>query len=402
MEQQAFFYHKNLTEYFKNQIKTWNWFKDAKVQAEQLKKQRTELLKKTYRLTPESEPKLYELVEQAKQKLGIDKKVTLYQELDSVYVNARVSFYEDEIDIVFSGDILKRLHEQELLSVIAHELSHILFFQMQSGEFEVTNRIVHSIANDVNSPQTMIETARLYRLYIELFCDRGSYVVTENIDTVIEALVKVSSGLENVSAKDYLKQAHEIFKEDMGGTSQITHPESFIRARALEIFKNEEPEELINDIIDARWGMEKLDVFKQQLLNEHSLEFLQLICKPNWMRTDSIFTLARQYFPDFNYSNSIVIDEDMVELFDQVDDSIREYFSYILLDFSTADSSLEDLPLGHAFQIAEQFSFHKTFRQLLKNELKLTVKKLDAKIKKAVVAVSEMSENEQESITEDN
>ncbi len=394
----SFDYHIKLAEYFKKQEKTWKWFANSKVQDQQRAEYKKQLLKNSYRLSEDSEPIIYGLVSQAKEALNISKNVTIYQELDSVETNARVSYDGNEINILLSGSLIKNLAEDELLAVLGHELSHIVFYQTQQGDFEITSRIIQSIANDSRSDNTMIETARLFSLYTELFCDRGALHVVKNRDTVIQALVKVSTGLESVSAINYLKQAHEICKEDNFGSSGQTHPETFLRAIALEYWDNKTESVEIDKLIDSRWGISSLDIFKQQEINALTRNLLELITKPKWMRTDLIFSHCRQYFPHFTYSDNAFINTAIKQVVTTSDDTIREYFSYILMDFSLLDSSLEAAPTGHSLQIAEELGIQKTLKQLLKKELKLTSKSMENMLQKAVKEVGALSESEEESI----
>lgn len=414
MHNHIFTYHKNLAQHFKKQQKTWDWFSNVNYVKEEIATFKQALLKHTYRLSPDSEANIYKLIEQAKTELGIQKNVIVYQELNSFESNARVFDISDdsnqEINIIISGKLLSMLTQQELLAVFAHELSHIVFYQLDNGDYDVTSRIIRSIANDPRSSDVMLETARLYQLYIELFCDRGALQVVKNMDTVIEALVKVGTGLNKVSAKNYLKQAHEIFSQadqtGKTGSNHHSHPEIFIRARALEIVQNKEDDTMISALIDANWSMNKLDMFKQASLYETSKTIIQLITKPKWMQTEIILSMCRQYFPKYSFASGVdaeklVIDKALEAWFDNVDDTIREYFSYVMLDFCHVDSQLDIAPIGHVFQIAEALNFHKTFRQILRKERKMTVKKLDAMIAKAVSDVSELSEGADESVLMD-
>lgn len=401
MEHIIFEYHQNLANLFEKQKKIWNWFSSVKVKEKQIEDYKKELLKNTYRLSADSESDIYKLVDIAKSKLHITEEVIMYQELDTFQTNASISYDGKQIHIVISGDLIKRLNEKELLAVIGHELSHFIFQKTENGKYEITNRIITSIANDSRSEQVMIETARLYRLYIELYCDRGAMLVVDDLDVVIQALVKVSTGLNQVSAKNYLQQAHEIFQQENFGSSQQTHPETFIRAVALENWKNEKEESETSKLIDCNWGLNSLDVFKQNKLNKITEKILQIIVKPKWMRTEMNLSVCRQYFHTFNYAENIFIDDELKEDLENIDDTIREYISYLLLDFSFSDSSLENAPLGHTLQIAEDLEFAKTFKQLLKKELKITKKNLDSLIAKSVKQVSELSESEEESILKD-
>lgn len=397
----VFNYHQKLADHFQKQKKTWDWFSSSKVKQEQRTEHKNSLLKNTYRLSNDSEKNIYELVEIAKTKLGITKTVTIYQELESTHTNASITFDGEEIHLIVSGTLIDKLEKQELLAVIGHELSHILFYETENGRYEITNRIITSIANDGRSESVMIETARLYRLYMELYCDRGAMLVVDDLHTVIRALVKISTGLNQVSAENYLKQAKEIFQQENFGSSGQTHPETFIRAVALDYWQNKKEEKEITELIDASWGMSKLDIFKQAQLNVETKKLLRLVTKPKWIRTELVFSLCRQYYPDFTYQDDLVIDEELTKILSQVDDTVKEYFSYLLLDFCFIDSSLESAPIGHTFQIAEALEFPKTFRQILKKERQLTSKDLENVIKKGVIEVSEINESADESVLRD-
>ena len=86
-----------------------------------------------------------------------------------------------------------------------------------------------------------MQTARRYQLYTEIFADRGALCVTGLLDPVIAGLVKIQTGLAQVSAPAYLKQAEEIFAGGNVATVEHSHPEAFIRARALSLW-HDEPE----------------------------------------------------------------------------------------------------------------------------------------------------------------
>lgn len=401
MEDFVFSYHKKLTEHFEDQKKTWDWFASAQIKEQQRVDYKNRLLKNTYRLNEDSETNIYNLVNTAKQKLGIPHPITVYQELDAIAPNASISFDGKDIHIVLTGSIINRLDSKELLSVIAHELSHIVFYEKHDGKFEVTDRIINAIANDPRSEDVMVETGRLYRLYTELFCDQGALKVVEDANIVIQALVKVATGLHSVSAENYLKQAYEILEQENVGSNEQTHPKTFTRAVALDKWKDNKKEEEITKLIDNQWNLSKLDLFKQQQLNTFTRQFLQLITKPKWLQSERIFSLCRQYFPNFGYDNSVFIDEKMREQVALYDDSIKEYLSYILLDICFADSSLENAPIAHSLQIAEDLEFPKIFKQISKKETKLTVKELNKLIKKGTDEYTELSESENEAILKD-
>jgi hypothetical protein len=55
-------------------------------------------------------------------------------------------------------------------------------------------------------------------------------------------LVKVQTGVQDVSPDSYLRQADEIFARGPAKTEGLTHPEAFIRARAVKLWAENDPE----------------------------------------------------------------------------------------------------------------------------------------------------------------
>ena len=73
-------YHVELRDYLKaEERELWNWFASARSKADYAEQLRVELLKSTYRLDAEGHPDLYQILNHAKELLGLDIPVTLYQ-----------------------------------------------------------------------------------------------------------------------------------------------------------------------------------------------------------------------------------------------------------------------------------------------------------------------------------
>jgi len=396
-------YHITLRNKLKEQVKTWDWFSSVKVKDEQLLEFKTNLLKNTYRLDKESNVELYDKVQLAKDKLGLTIDVTIYQAQNSTDINAGISYLQGEAHIVLSGQIMKLLTDQELLSVIAHELSHVRLFSIEIAEFEIADRIITAIANDYRSEDVYIETARLFRLYMELYCDRGSLLVTENLDAVLSSLIKINTGLSKVSVESYLKQVAEIFEAEKAKSEYQTHPENYIRVSALKLWHTDQDnaEAKISEMIEGAIQLNGLDIFKQHKIHALTFSLIQLLLKPKWTRTTAILSLAKQYKNDFKTDDSIVINDVFVDTIQSLSTSIKEYLSYVLLDFALVDPTLEDVPMGLAFQLAEDLMLKEVYNEIIKKELKLGERKLSELQKKAAKALSEIKESKQENLYED-
>jgi hypothetical protein len=397
-------YHQKVKDHFKQQLKTWEYFSMATNKAEQLQQFKTDLLKNTYKFDPATDTFIYEKVNIAKEKLGLQSlTVTVYQAQYTDELNASIVYINNEAHIVFSGGVTKLLSDEELLAVLAHELTHIKLYSMLDGDLEVADRIITAIANNHNGEAAYYETARLFRLYTEIFCDRGAYGVLEDTAPVITSLVKVATGLDKVNASNYVKQAEEIFaSDDTTKTMGISHPENFIRAKAIQLWheKKEASEEEIIRMIEGSSNLDQLDIFRQRELAQFTRQFLQLYLKPKWYRSTLVTGLAKQYFPDFNWDENILLDEKTIDILEKAHPSIKDYLGYIVLDFALADTSLEEVPAGWAIQFAEDTQLKREYDAILKKELKLSEKKLSQYKKKMLNAYYTVKEGLDETIYE--
>lgn len=370
-------YHNELKDYLKTEEpELWKWFASAQSQADYTEHLRLELLKATYRLDLENHPELYKAVEEAKAKLQLDIPVTLYQAQNASQLNAALYYIPGEGHVVFSGPVFSLLSAEEIKSVIGHELAHYHLWRVRDGEFLIADRLLQGIANDPRAAASHIQSARWYQLYTEIFCDRGSFCVTGNVEPVVASLVKMQTGLQQVSATSYLKQAGEIFQKASVKTGQLSHPEAFIRARAAALWAEgcEDAAAQISAMIQGTPMLDELDLVGQQRLTTQTRQLLEVFLQPKWFQTGAVLGHARLFFKDFLAAR--VKDAALFADLDLSDPKLRDYICYLLLDFVVADPDLDDMPMAAALEMARALKIDTHFEKYLTRELKIRARDL--------------------------
>ncbi len=365
-------YHVELRDYLKSRERElWDWFASARAQADYTENLRMELLKSTYRLDPVGHPELYRNVEDVKSRLQLDIPVTLYQAQNSPHANAALFFIVGEGHIVISGPVLSLLNTEEIKSVIGHELAHYHLWGWDNGDFHIVDRLMQAVASDPRASASHIQSARRYQLYTEIFADRGSLCATGDVDPVIAGLVKIQTGLAQVSAAAYLKQAKEVFAKGNVATEGLSHPEAFIRTRALVLWRDQREEATphISSMIEGADALDELDLIGQTRLTTATRKLLEYFLRPKWFQTQAVLGHAKLFFEDFRPASSKdSIPPDGLKFKDA---KLREYLCYVLLDFMAADPELDEMPLAAALELCRELELNGQFEKLVTKELKI-------------------------------
>ena len=394
-----FEYQTKLKEYLQTKNKLWSWYSEDKAKKSHFENFKKNLLKGSYRIDKTSHPELYTILEEIKQKIDLPLEITIYQEQMSYQNNIGISFYENEAHIVLSGRVLKMLTKDEMKAILAHELFHYYFFTIDDKGYEIADRIITSIANDERSSDVYLESARLFKLYTELYCDRGAYMVMGDIGPVIGSLVKLTTGVDKVNPSSYLEQAKEILSNENRTTNEQSHPEAFIRAKAIELWSQQkyQSNNEIDKLIIPKIEFEKLNIFSQKDLELITKKLIQILVKPTWNKTDRILDLANEYFPNMTLNEEFNVEE-FFEVTQNVGESTKKYLSYILLDFSLSDSDQGNATLGYAFELAENGGLKNEFNMIVKKELKLTARKLKDLQTDAAKTLNQVNESKEDSL----
>lgn len=367
-------YQDALAAYLKTEEpETWAWFASADAQSSYAESLRLDLLKHTYRLDPATYPDLAAAINDAKTKLELDVPVTVYQSQNNQQLNAALFYLPGEAHIVLQGDVLQLLDPAELRGLIGHELAHYLLWSSAGGRFLLVDRIIQAMANDPRAEPSYFESARLMRLYTEIYADRGALQVTGDPVPVISGLIKMQTGLRQVDASSYVRQAEEVFARAKTAADGLSHPEAFIRARALTLWTDKSPavDAEISRMIEGEASLDKLDLLGQQRLTDLTKRWMQLFLRPTWFRTDAVRGQARLFFPDFDFATEGHRDDPLLDQLRGASTSVRDYFCYVLLDFSAVDPELDLEPVRAAFVLTRDLGWDECFEALVVKELKI-------------------------------
>ena len=293
----------------------WAWFEFDQVSASYSERVKLELLKSTYRLTRTDRPDLYASAEIATERLGVDLPVTIYQRQGGAdSPNAALIFLPDEVAVMLMGNIGELLNEAEMLALLGHEIAHHRLYTMDGGQYFTAARLLGWCVDQPGCDASFAETDRLFQLHTEIFADMGALHVTGDRDAVIASLIKVTTGLKSVTPSSYLKQAEEILEQYKQGSEGLSHPELFIRAKALDLLAADPPgigqtELLVRGPIDAK----RLDLLGQQALSALSRKLVDRLLTPAFMRNDFTLNLAERYFPGYGESDAEPVEGDNTE-----------------------------------------------------------------------------------------
>ena len=295
-------YHAALSDYLRRaEPELWRWFDELNSRSDFGEATRLELLKTTYRLDRADYAALYEAADTALAALGLDVQVFCYQSTATGGLNASISCPPGEAHVVFTGNLLGLLSPDELRAVMGHELAHCLLAREQNGALRIADQLIHASAGDFRADPVHEQSARLLQLYTEVYADRGAWRVTGDVAATVAALVKVATGIAEINGSSYLRQAEDIFAKGPVQSQGLSHPETFIRARALAIWVDRgiEAEAEIQEMIEGGAGWDSLDLVGQERLTKLTRRMLQQMLRPEWFQTPAVLAHAKAFFPDF-------------------------------------------------------------------------------------------------------
>jgi hypothetical protein len=364
----------------------WQWFASDSFAEDYAETVRLELLQSTYRMDEGGHRDLYAVARRCLAALELEVPVTFYQaDSGEGVMNASLCFLPGEAHVILKGPVLATLKEAELAALIGHELAHYRLWTWEACSLRLATEIIESIAIHDGASRSHVTTTLRARRWTEIFADRGSLVVCGDPRPVIACLVKVATGLSVVNAESYVKQADEIFAKKALSSDGQTHPESFIRARAVWQFheKGAEAEPLVTAMVQGPTTLDTLDILEQEEMSLHTRSLVAKVLEPQWFRSETVLAHARAFFPEAE-----VTQLDAAPLPGGLHASIGEYLAYVLLDFAVVDEGQGEVALAHAWNLAQLLGLTDPFEKIAREELKIT-KRAFEELKKQVPSLLE-------------
>ena len=377
-------YHIDICNYLeRREPALWAWGASAK--QDDIKQVRLHLLKTTYQLSAEAHPDLHAAAARAAAVFGIAPHIALYQSNDAGGANVAVYIAPNEAHIIFQGPVLTMLAGTELDAVLGHELAHYRLWLRDEGRFWIASRIVDRLAHEEGGAGVWTNTAARYQQYTEIYADRGAYAVCSDIAPCIASLVKIETGSAQVHVDSYLQQADQVLPHAGVVNEGVTHPQAFIRAKALALHAAGDSalESTLTRLLAGPLELDRLDIVDQVELHLLTRSVLARLLAPAWFGTDAVLALARRYFPDFVHGEPALARHTgptgAVQLPPQ--HKLAQFFGFVLLDFACVDPTLEELPVAAALRMADELGNADAFAALLIKETgmkKTALAKLDA------------------------
>jgi len=357
----------------------WDWFARERRSAKHADNVRFELLKSTYRLERETQPGLYDAAEEVAAAFQITAPLTIYQAQSPEGHNASLAYVSGEVHLVLHGPICERLTPLETRGLVGHELGHYCLWSGWNGELLATADMLLAYLNDPHVHPAHLASHRLFQLYNEIYCDRCALLATGDVNTVVAMLVKVTSGVGDVSAEAYLRQAEEIFARADASTEGLTHPEAFIRARAVHLWAEQGVacNETIARMIEGRPGIDALDLLEQTRVARCTRQIFDLLLRHPWFRTELVLAHAQLFFPDYEPTRKPIDEGQLAREIRVEPDSLRDYYCFILLDLLSADRDQDEPAVAAVLLVAERIGVKSRFIELSRQELKLRKTQLE-------------------------
>ncbi len=374
-------YHNTIADYLRqHEPEVWNWASARSTGAEQRDALRAALLRDTYRIERDAHADVHAALDLALERLGIDAPATLYQS-PGQDMNASIFYVPGEVHILLQGPLLERLSHDELLAVLGHELSHYLLWSRDDGQLLVADRILYDSLASGSAHASHQETYRRYALHTELFADRGAAIAAGAVGPAVAALVKIQTGIGTVDAAAYLRQAAEIEAQEAQASNAHSHPETFIRARALALWweGTHDIQEWLATRLHGPLALDRLDLPGQLHLQHLTRGFIAHFLADADFASEAVLTQVRAMFPDWSGAEPALAPSELAAALSPGVGAaaVSTYLNALLIDLALADPDQQDSALLRAGRLARELGTFDGFEASLRRDAAMGKRELD-------------------------
>ena len=355
-----------------------------------------QLLRHAYRMEAEAHPRVHEAARRAGAALEVSVPISIYQLEGADQANAALAYRPSEAVIAFSGNILALLSDDELVACFGHELAHHRLWSEDASRLLVADRFLGALSIDAATPPYYLETGRRYDLATELYADRGSFLACGSLEVTVSSLVKLATGLGDIDPAAYLRQARDAHPER--GAGGATHPETVLRAWALEHWANGDGDEAVRTLLAPGLDIERLDLVDRERLEALTRQLVMDALAPTWMQTDAVTGHARHFLVDvlatapgrsrLGWTRQQSSDGATLPVETRVPEEAstetRRFLAYVLLDLATVDPDLDDEPLVECLAVAREAGIEPAFEALVKKEIGASAKSWESLRRRAL------------------
>ncbi|MEK7433923.1 MAG: M48 family metallopeptidase [Cyanobacteriota bacterium] len=203
---------------------------------------KAELLGNGVRVTAEQFPKIYKLILECSQTLGIPTpEVFIHQ---NIQINAGTIGTNEDAVIILNNGLVDQLDEDELRFVLGHECGHIQNGHVTYGFMAyLFANIMSGIIGILAMP--FVLALKHWSRQAEITCDRAGLICSKNLDKAKYSLVKSALGskelFKQINMEEYLTQLEDI-RENSGRFYEFldSHPLIVKRVKSLELYEKTE------------------------------------------------------------------------------------------------------------------------------------------------------------------
>lgn len=217
------------------------------------------------KITKSVTPEIYKNLLSVFDKLNIDKNFVEAFIFPDPQIQAEcISSGRGECILRFSSGLIDLLDNEEIQFVAGHELGHYLLNHQGCADLGNNNNNIEDLIN---------------RRAQEISADRIGYIVSNSIDTSLQALMKTISGLGNkhihFNFSDFINQINKISTKDIKYMSNSTHPSIIVRCKALLHFSMQDRGSTSKDVDSIiRKDMDSYDnAYERNILDDLNNEY---------------------------------------------------------------------------------------------------------------------------------